>query len=120
MDDFKDPEVQIEDLGAPEKGFGFFLFSAKDKWSHVLRLKATSIVLLCLVCLTTLFLLPGSALISPVGYTSHFPPAHSQPKPLCFYVSVDSTTGHVVGATSRDTINIIDPCDDVLPIRNNP
>lgn len=120
MDGFKDPEVQIEDLGAPEKGFSLFLFSAKNTWSHVIRLKAISIALCCLVCLTTLFLLSGSALISPVGYTSHFPPVHALPKPLCFYVSVDSTTGRVVRATSRDTINIIDACDDVQLIRNDP
>ena len=75
MDDFKDQEfgedeVQIEDLGAPKKGFPVFLFSLGEKWYAAARFRHTPAALVGLVCLLLFLLLPGITLprsVAPVS-----------------------------------------------------
>ena len=94
MDGFKEQEcweeeeVHFEDLGAPEEGLGFFIFSLEKKVHAVARfwtLPAMLVVTLCLL----VFLLPASAVLSPAA---HVPSFASQQKQACVILVADSTS----------------------------
>lgn len=101
MANFKEQEpwnenaVQIEDLGAPEKGFDFLLFSLGKKWHAAVRLRTTPAALIYTMCLVALLFLPGSTLLSP-GPVARTPrSAASTPQQIyveCVALNINATT----------------------------
>jgi hypothetical protein len=87
-------EVQIEDLGAPDKGIGVFLFSCGRKLHTVsVRFRLMLAVLIITACLLALLLLPGSMLLSPVA------PAHPPSTPSPQYIQAPGCNYKLVTPT---------------------
>ncbi len=77
MDDFNEQEdqtnnaVQIEDLGAPEKGFSLFLYASGKKLRAIPSLRVLPAVFLLAASLLAIFFLPDSSLLHPALPASH-------------------------------------------------
>ena len=81
-------EVQIEDLGAPDKGFARFIFPFAAN-IHA-RLSVTRVALILAVSLLAMLSLPGSSLLR---LTATGPRSSSTGSPRECYVLADSTAG---------------------------
>ena len=94
MDDFKEQEswdeeaVQIEDLGAPRKGFTAFLYFCGEKWHAAVRFRPMPVILARMLCLLLLLLLPGSTLLRPVTPVSR---STSQQSITCINIIISPT-----------------------------
>lgn len=76
-------EVEIEDLGAPDRGLIRYLFNLGEKWYGVAPLRARLVTSLLALALLIAVLLPGaSAANTPTSGAPHAAPGDSSPSTI--------------------------------------
>lgn len=117
MDDFAEAEayveheIQIEDLGAPEKGPGLLLYACGKKLRATPRLRAIPAALLLAVSLLAILFLPGSSFLVPPMPASPTVSASSIQQGACSVVVIPTINGiawhtHSPTPTSYGTVTI--------------
>lgn len=117
MGDFEEAEVcaeheiQIEDLGAPEKGPGLLLYACAKKLRATPHLRAIPAALLLAVSLIAILFLPGSSFLAPVMPASPTVSTSSLQGESCSVVVIPTINGiawhtHSSTPTSYGTVTV--------------
>jgi len=102
-----DNEIEIEDLGAPDKGLDLFIFSLGKKMRATPRFRAMPVALALTMSLLAILVMPGSSLMRPAVPAAQSGSATSRQLKECSVVVIPTIDiAHLSTPISSSTVTV--------------
>jgi len=102
QDTWDQDEVEIVDLGAPDRGLSRYFFALGKQWQAAASLRAKLVALLIALCLLIAVLQPGSSGVnSRIPGTPHPVPTYTLPSTI--YIIDCVTTSNIISSSGQTT-----------------